>query len=360
MDFTETLKGQVHKAQKLINELETIRRCLQENCERLKGDVDIACNQQIASICQRKDQLCRQVDLLAAEQESQLQIDLARLHQYQGSLISLLQLYSAGTLKNDGSADTCLQDLELPNVGTTVPQLHFSKTGAAELEQAVWGFGSARVQPVGTPAVGLKDSHSSRGSEAPRKGSDSTESWLRCEGSESNASWLLCDMENGSGEDEVVATSLPKSLSATSSSIEAVSMDEEDASGTLNRLTSDPKSSHTLDQSPWLLPTSSGHEENSELFKLTKALSEIGTTDRKNSGEDHKANWLLLPKDTVATKNESVTSKTSDTNSKWLFVSKAKPMLSGWSYATKIRDMFKPYFDHGNNSIWVARGKNVP
>lgn len=80
---------------------------------QLKDDIDTACNQQIAAVCQRKDQLCHQVELLAAEQERQLQSDLAKLHQYQGSLLSVLQLYAAGTLKNDSNAFTCLQDLEL-------------------------------------------------------------------------------------------------------------------------------------------------------------------------------------------------------------------------------------------------------
>ncbi|XP_077534178.1 uncharacterized protein LOC144146105 [Haemaphysalis longicornis] len=354
MDFTETLKGQVQKAQQIINEIEAIRRNLQENCERLKDDVDIACNQQITSICQRKDQLYRQAEFLAAEQERLLQADLARLHQYQGSVLSLLQLYSAGTLKDDGKDLTCLKDLELPRVSTTVPQLEFAKTGAAELEQAVCGFGRAHLQEP----VRLKDGQTSSGSGAASKGSDGTESWLRCEGSDSNDSWLLCDMEIGNGEDEIVATSLPKSLSsATSSSIEAVSMDEEDVCGTLNRLTADPKSSRSPDSSPWLLSSTGGYDRNTRLDKLAKALSEIVTTDCKNTEEEaEEPNWLLAPKDTVAAKNDVVASKTSDINSKWLFVSKAKPLAT--SYATKIKDMFKPYFDHGNNSMWVARGKN--
>lgn len=359
MDFTETLKGHIQKAQEIINEIETIRRNLQENCERLKDDVDIACNQQIASICQRKDQLYRQAEFLAAEQERLLQADLARLHQYQGSVRSLLQLYSAGTLKNDGNDLTCLKDLELPNVSTTVPHLEFAKTGEAELEQAVCGFGRAHLQKP----VGLKDGHTSSGTGATSKGSEGSESWLRGEGSESNDSWLLCDMEIGNGEDEIVATSLPKSLSsATSSSIEAVSMDEEDACGTLNRLTADPKSSCSPDPSPWLLSSTGGYDKIARLDKLAKALNEIVTTDRKNTEKEaEEPNWLLVPKDTVAAKkNDVVASKTSETNSKWLLISKAKPLATGWSYATKIKDMFKPYFDHGNNSMWVARGKNGP
>lgn len=350
MDFTETLQKKVHKAQELINEIEMTRRCLQKNCETLKDDVDIACNQQIAAVCQRKDHLWRQVDLLAAEQERQLQSDLARLHQYQGSLLSLLQLYTAGTLKNDCNAFSCLQDLELPNVNTTVPQLQFAKTGDTELERAVRGFGCAQLQCVCAPGVHLEDSHSTLGSGEPPKGSDS------------NESWLLCDLENCSGED--VAASLPKSLSATSSSIEAVSMDEEDVSGTLNRLTAGHlKCSHTLDldqdQSPWLLPASSELGGNSDIVKLTKALSEISTMDTRNE-EVHETSWLLLPRESVACRNDSATSNTPDTNSEWLFTGKARPMLTSWSYTMKIKDMFKPYFDHGNNSIWVAHGKNVP
>ncbi|XP_077505034.1 uncharacterized protein LOC144114894 [Amblyomma americanum] len=342
MDFTETVRKKVQKAQELIDGIETSRRCLQKNCETLRDDVDMACNQQIATICHRKDQLWRQIDLLTAEQERQLESDLARLHQYQGSLLSLLQLYTAGTLKNDCNAFACLQDLELPNVTTVLPQLHFSKTGETELEQAARRFGSAKLQHACMPGMSCKE---------PAKGSDS------------NESWLLCDMDNCSGEDEVVAASLPKSLSATSSSIEAVSLDEEDTPGTFSKLAADhPKSSHITDvqqdQSPWLL-ASSGYVGNSEIFKLTRALSEISTTDTKNHEEVDKANWLLLPRDSVACRNDSLISMTSD-NSEWLLSGKASPMLTTRSYTMKIRDMFKPYFDHGNNSIWVACGRNMP
>lgn len=48
--------------------------------------------------------------------------------------------------------------------------------------------------------------------------------------------YILLWQDNCSGEDEVVAASLPKSLSATSSSIEAVSMDEDDTPGTFHKL----------------------------------------------------------------------------------------------------------------------------
>uniref|UniRef100_G3MKS7 Uncharacterized protein n=1 Tax=Amblyomma maculatum TaxID=34609 RepID=G3MKS7_AMBMU len=331
MDFAETVQKKVQKAQELIDEIETSRRCLQKNCETLRDDVDTACNQQIATICHRKDQLWRQVDMLTAEQERQLESDLARLHQYQGSLLSLLQLYTAGTLKNDFNAFSCLQALELPNVTTVVPQLHFSKMGETELEQAVKRFGSAKLQHACMP--GYKDT--------PK-------------GSDSNESWLLCDVDNCSGEDEVVAASLPKSLSATSSSIEAVSMDEDDAPVVLGKLAIDhPKGSRIAniehDQSPWLLG-SSGYVGNGELLKLTKALSEISTTDTGNHEEVNKTDWLLLPRD-------SVTSKTSDANSEWLLSGKASPIPTTRSYIMKIRDMFKPYFDHGNDSLWVAYGE---
>lgn len=342
MEFVETIEKKVQKAQELIDEIETSRRCLQKNCETLRDDVDTACNQQIATICHRKDQLWRQVDLLAAEQEKQLESDLARLHQYQGSLLSLLQLYTAGTLKNDCNAYSCLQDLELPRVTTMVPQLHFSKTGETELEQAVRRFGSAKLQHACMPGMSYKE---------PLKGSDS------------NESWLLCDMDNCSGEDEVVADSLPKSLSATSSSIEAVSMDEEDAPGIFSKAADHPKGSRVADvdqdQSPWLLG-SSGYVGNSELLKLTKALSEVSTTDTRNSEDVNWTNWILLPSDSVACRDDSATSKASDINSEWLLCGKASPMRTTRSYTMKIRDMFKPYFDHGNNSIWVAYGKNKP
>ncbi|XP_075548188.1 uncharacterized protein LOC142582395 isoform X1 [Dermacentor variabilis] len=354
MDFVETVQKKVHKAQELINEIETSRKCLQNNCETmcpgsiqqglhavedLKDDIDTACNQQIAAVCQRKDQLCHQVELLAAEQEGQLQSDLAKLHQYQGSLLSVLQLYAAGTLKNDSNAFTCLQDLELPNVTTAVPQLHFAKTGEKELEKAVRGFGCAKLHHVNAPVGNFKDSQTSLFSGECAKVSDS------------NEPWLLCDMDNCSGEDEVVAASLPKSLSATSSSIEAVSMDEDDTPGTFHKLVEDhPKCNRVVqDQSSWLLPNNEYIGKN-ELFKLTRTFSEMKTSDIRNE----EINWLLLPKDFVTCKSDLVMSNTSDVNSEWLCASKVSPMLTSWSYTTKIRDMFKPYFDHRNNSIWIA------
>lgn len=342
MDFVATVQKKVHKAQELIIEIEKSRKHLQNNCETLKDDIDAACNQQIAAVCQRKDQLCHQVELLAAEQERQLQSDLAKLHQYQGSLLSMLQLYAAGTLKNDSNAFTCLQDLELPTVTTGVPQLHFAKTGEKELEMAVRDFGCAKLHHVCAPFGNFKDSQTSLFSGECAKVSDS------------NEPWLLCDMDNCSGEDEVVAASLPKSLSATSSSIEAVSMDEDDTSGAFHKLVEDhPKGNHMVDlmqdQSSWLLPNNEYTGKN-ELFKLTTSFSEMKTSDFKNE----ETNWLLLPKDFVTCKNDLVMSKTSDVNSEWLCASKVSPMLTSWSYTTKIRDMFKPYFDHRNDSIWIA------
>lgn len=342
MDFRETVEKKMLKAQELVNEIETSWKCLQSNCETLKDDIDAACNQQIAAVCQRKDQLCHQVELLAAEQERQLQADLAKLHQYQGSLLSVLQLYAAGTLKNDENAFTCLQALELPNVTTGVPQLHFAKTGEKELEKAVRGFGCAKLHRACALVGNFRESQTSLFSGECSKVL------------ESNEPWLLCDMDNCSGEDEVVAASLPKSLSATSSSIEAVSMDEDDTAGTFHKLVEDhPKGNAMVDleqdQSSWLLPNNE-YTGKSELLKLTRTFSEMKTSDIQNE----ETNWLLLPKDFVTCKNDLVMSKTSDVNSEWLFTSKVSPMLTSWSYTTKIREMFKPYFDHRNNSIWVA------
>lgn len=339
MDFIETVEKKMLKAQDLINEIETSWKCLQNNCETLKDDIDAACNQQIAAVCQRKDQLCHQVELLVAEQERQLQSDLAKLHQYQGSLLSVLQLYAAGTLKNDGNAFTCLQDLELPSVMTGVPQLHFAKTGEKELEEAVRRFGCAKLQRAGALVDNFKDVQTSHlGGECAKA-------------PESNEPWLLCDMDNCSGEDEVVAASLPKSLSATSSSIEAVSLDEDDTPGTFHKLTEDHPNVVDLEQdpSPWLLPNNE-YIGKSELLKLTKTFCEMKTSDIRNE----ETNWLLLPKDFATCKNDLVMSKTSNVNSEWLFTGKVSPMLTSWSYTTKIREMFKPYFDHRNNGIWVA------
>ncbi|XP_075735285.1 uncharacterized protein LOC119186573 isoform X3 [Rhipicephalus microplus] len=359
MNFVEAVVDKLRDALELMKKLESSWEHLQYNSDTLKDDIEDACSDQIAVVGQRKNRLCFEVDLLVSEPKRRIQSDLAKLNHYQSSLRSLFQLYNAGKL-NDENAFSCLQVFELPNVTIEVPQLLFAKTGQEELEKAARGFGCAKLHPPSALGDFVASETSLFSGECLKD-------------SESNETWLLCDMrptapcqqkhcdrgisvlppDNYSGEDEMVAASLPKSLSATSSSIEAVSVDEDEPAGTFHKLVEDhSKRNHMMDleqdQSSWLLPNH-GYSGKNEL-RQTKTFCETKTSDIKNE----VANWPLIPKDCVTCEDDLVMSKTSNGNSEWLITSKAKPMPTSCSYTTTIREMFKPYFDHGNDSIWIA------
>lgn len=65
---------------------------------QVKKEIETSFEQQAVYLRQRGVQLCRQVEVLASHQESRFQLDLAKLHQFMGSMRSLLQLHASGRL----------------------------------------------------------------------------------------------------------------------------------------------------------------------------------------------------------------------------------------------------------------------
>lgn len=386
MDFGNVVERKIFQAESLIREIQGCRKSLEENAATVKKEIELSFEQQAVYLRQRGIQLCRQVEVLTSHQESRFQLDLAKLHQFMGSMRSLLQLHTSGRLTDTDPTHLAYQ-ISMPQVSVTMQRVQFANSGELQLSEAMRNFGGTELQCGRLPSLDVaeedygdishhvlhKDLHNVLHRDFDHSGKPGfQESSL---GSPSrlpstDQRWLLGCMDNDSAEDdfELVPSHIPKSSSAASSSIEAVSMDEAvddvvaieygEMQGGVGKLTLEDNKE---DMSKWLYPAvtkrSAAELKKESVSALTKDFEGLCTNNPVVNSKE--SCWLFVPKGSAAWVEPQPPKPTSKDQSDWLLDGKCKPAAVGSLFATTIRDMFRPYFVHTDNSIWIAKGKDL-
>ncbi|CAN7993874.1 unnamed protein product [Ixodes hexagonus] len=386
MDFGEVVERKIFQAESLIREIQGCRRSLEENAATVKKEIETSFEQQAVYLRQRGVQLCRQVEVLASHQESRFQLDLAKLHQFMGSMRSLLQLHASGKLTDTDPTHLAYQ-INMPQVSVTMQRVQFANSGELQLSEAVRNFGGAELQCGRLPSLDVaeedygdishhvlhKDLHHmlQRDPDLPGK--------LAGQGAASHLPpsdrrWLLNYMDSDSTEDdfELVPSHFPKSSSGASSSIEAVSMDEAvddivvmgcgEMQGGLGRLTlEDKKEELHEDMSKWLYPAVTRgpavESKKESVAALTRDFEGLCADSPASSSKE--SCWLFVPKGSAAWVEPQPPKSMPKDQYEWLLDRKCKPVAASSLFATTIKEMFRPYFLHTDNSRWIAKGKDL-
>lgn len=327
----------------MIKEVQRHKKCLEDNSASVKLVIEQSLEQKTASLNQRRVELYQRVDSMVSPLLIRYQQDLASLHQYQGSLLSLQQLYTSGKLHGNTDATSLLRDLMVPKVNVAVQRLEFASTGEPELTEPLWAFGRTDQQQERSSIT---------------NGEEEDHSYINPYGEQNyiNHSWLLRSTSPSEDDFEVVSPCMPKSSSATSSSIEAVSMDEDEPEQI--RKMHNPQMC-MQDDVKWLLPASCRRTAMDDISLLTADLGEMRTSAPR-FGSSKIADWLLLPRESnsVCTKSSVVT--TEENFSQWILASRKFKRPAGENfYAAQVRDMFRCYFEHADVATWVAGEKNM-
>lgn len=387
MEFGEVVERKIFEAESLIREIQGCRRSLEENAATVKKEIETSFEQQAVYLRQRGVQLCRQVEVLASHQESRFQLDLAKLHQFMGSMRSLLQLHASGRL-TDADPTKLAYQISMPQVSLTMQRVQFANSGELQLAEAVRNFGGAELQCGRLPSLDVaeedygdishhvlhKDLHNVLQRDLEHAGRPGCLQGPHLGSTpllpSSDRRWLLGYMDSDSTEDdfELVSAHIPKSSSAASSSIEAVSMDEAvddvvvmgygEIQGGVDKLTLEDNKE---DMSKWLCPTVARgptvESKKESVSALTRDFEEL-CTDRPASNFRESC-WLLVPKGSAAWVEPRPTKLASKDQSEWLLDGKCKPVAVGSLLAMSIKEMFRPYFVHTDNSTWIAKGKDL-
>ncbi|XP_064457101.1 uncharacterized protein LOC135367935 isoform X2 [Ornithodoros turicata] len=403
----QVLQGRLSQTERLIKDILNCRKSVKENSAVVKEQIHSAFSDAVCSLEQRKLQLSRQVDVLVSHQENRLHVDLAKLYQCQGQLRSLMKLLEDRQLRFDLDI---YRIPEIPSVGTKVHELKFNCIEDQLLRYGTNALGHIEVNGR-LPSLDLEEEdygdlshhilHKDLSAEDIQKSS-------MCD------PWLLYHTSDYTSDEgfEVVGACLPKSLSATSSSIEAVSMDEDDGSEKHAKSLVKPYDSPSEgvskdlpmtsphfneDTSFWLLHSSTNCpaapsgprvnriskedslcDKDSSLYLLHSSLRDLSlkesdscisiVSDSTNSDE---LSWLLASKSgslyassgcsTVCseTANQDITgADASQDDRKWLLATRSSRTGTDY-YSMKVREMFSAYFDHADYTSWIMNGKRT-